>query len=463
MGLSKRAVKRVGEVFRRADLGDPRLVERAVGLAEALARSPKESLPKIWSDAGTLLAGYRFLRNPRSNFTCLMEPIQQATRERALSARCTLILHDTTDIVCPAAEHEEVGYLPTNEAGFFVHHALCVDFSELKPLGVLWSQLWGRAARSLGRGRNASGSALAKLEERESDRWLEGVAEAALWAEGCEQVVHVMDREGDSFRVYEHLQNLEADFVVRMRHDRRVDDGHVAEQLTRAPVRLKRLVEISSRQSKSTPRSTHQGRVAREVELSISAAVVTLQPPRYVSDAEPVQVNVVMVLESDPPAGQKPISWVLATSLPVQTKAEIERVVDMYRARWLIEEFHKALKTGCMVEKRQLESFEAITTLLAICYPIACELLELRNRARDTTTPAHAAMRRSLLDCLRAHPQARPLPKCPTLQEALAVIAGLGGHIKHNGPPGWQTLASGYVEITAFERGWLAARAAQNL
>lgn len=461
MGLNKRVAKRVGAVFLRADLGDPRLVERAVGLAEALARSPEESLPKMWSTPGTLLAGYRFLRNPRSNFTRLMEPVQQATREQALGVRCALVLHDTTDIVCPAAHPEEVGYLPTNEAGFFVHHAFCVDFEKKRPLGMLWSQLWGRPQRS--QGRNLSGRQLAKLTERESDRWLEGVTEAALWAEGCEQVVHVMDREGDSFRVYEHLQRLGSDFVIRMRHDRRIEDGHLAEELARAPVKIRRPVQLSARRTQTAPRASYQGRASRQAELSVSAAVVELQPPRHLPDAEAVSVNVVLVLERDPPAGEKPVSWVIATSLPVGTKAEIERAVDIYRCRWLIEELHKALKTGCMFEKRQLESFEAITTLLAICYPIACELLELRYRARDATTPAHVVLRKSLLDCLRAHPNARPLPTNPVLQEALAVIAGLGGHIKGNGPPGWQTLASGYVELLAFERGWLAAIAARNL
>lgn len=460
MGLSKKAVRRIGEVFQRADLGDARLVERAVGLAEALARSPKESLPKVWADAGTLLAAYRFLRNPRSDFARLMEPQQHATREQALRAGQVLVLHDTTDIVCPAAEPEEVGILPTGQAGFFVHHALCVDATDLRPLGMLWSELWGRAKRSAGR--NLSGPQLAKLQERESDRWLEGVSEAALWSEGGE-VVHVMDREADSFRVFAHMRDIGADFVVRLRHNRRIEDGFIAEELVGAPVKLKRPVALSARQPKTAPRSTHQPRVAREAELSISAVSVELQPPRYLIDAGPVRVNVVQVIETAPPAGAKPVSWVIATSLPVRTKADVERVIDAYRARWLIEEFHKALKTGCMFEKRQLESFQSITALLAICYPIACELLELRYRSREKNAKASDFLRPSLLACLRAHPKARPLQDDPTLEQAMAVIAGLGGHIKHNGPPGWQTLASGYLDLLAFERGWLAAIEAQKL
>src|SRR6185436_7326609 len=126
MALGKSAQQRVGRIFERADLGDPRLVRRAVGLADALAQAPDRALPKVWSTAAELEAGYRFLRNPRTDFESLMEPVQQATRERALESRRVLVLHDTTDITCPSAEADETGYLPTGKPGFFVHHALCV-------------------------------------------------------------------------------------------------------------------------------------------------------------------------------------------------------------------------------------------------------------------------------------------------------------------------------------------------
>lgn len=205
MVLSKLAVSRVGEIFKRADLGDPRLVRRAVGLAEAIAQAPERTLPKIWSTAAELEAGYRFLRSPRTEFAKLMEPVQQAAREQVLKEKRVLILHDTTDVTCPAAEPEEVGFLATGKAGFYVHHALCVSSDgEKRPLGVVWSQLWGRPARALRKSRKMGGSELAKLEERESDRWLEGLTEAQLWTEGSTQAIHVMDREGDNFRVLEH-------------------------------------------------------------------------------------------------------------------------------------------------------------------------------------------------------------------------------------------------------------------
>jgi hypothetical protein len=461
--LSEKAIGRASEVFHRARLGDKRLERRAVALAEALAANPKLSLPKVWSTPAVLEAGYHFLRNPRCAFTELMKATQQATHESVVKEHCALVLHDTTDIVCQAAEPEEVGFLATGKPGFFVHHALCVrEDASRTPLGMVWADAWGRPQRSTGRKRTASGSELAKLDDRESDRWLEGLTEAQLWTDGCEQVIHVMDSEADSYRLFEHAHELNADFVVRLRHNRRLDEGALADELCASAIKLSRKVPLSSRKKKTTPRTAYRARAAREVELSVRCATVEIQPPRHMASAEPVTVNVVQVMEEHPAMGNEPVAWVLATSLPTQTRAQIERVIDIYRARWLIEEFHKALKTGCMFEKRSLESFESITTLLALCYPIACELLRVRSRARQNL-PAGQVLRQSMLDCLRAHPNARPLPDEPTAEEALGVIAGLGGHIKYSGPPGWQTLAAGYMEMLAFERGWLAALAAHKM
>lgn len=440
------------------------MVRRGVGLAQALADCPNQSLPKVWATAAELEAGYRFLRNPRTDFMELMESVQRATREAALDAGRVLVIHDTTDIECPSAEPDEVGYLQTGRPGFYVHHALCVrDDDTACPLGIVWSQLWGRPERSKHRGKAVSGAALSKFEERESDRWLEGLSEARLWTEGCERVVHVMDRESDSYRVFEQMDALSADFVLRMRHDRCTEEGYVSDELAHADIRLRRLVPLSDRARKTIPRYTHHGRDAREASLVVRSETIRLKPPNYMRTHDVIEVNVVQVLEEEPPAGVEPISWVLATSLPIATRAQVERIIDIYRARWQIEEFHKALKTGCMFEKRQLESFDSITTLLAICYPIACELLRLRSRARQPGIRATEVLRKSLLDCLRAHPKARKIEADPSAEEALAAIAGLGGHQKHNGPPGWQTLAAGYMRLLDFERGWLAARGELDL
>ena len=71
-------------------------------------------------------------------------------------------------------------------------------------------------------------------------------------------------------------------------------------------------------------------------------------------------MNVVRVWETDPPRGQPAVQWVLLTSEKIGSAAALQRVVDIYRKRWLIEEYFKALKTGCSLEKRQVGSFDAL-------------------------------------------------------------------------------------------------------
>ena len=76
------------------------------------------------------------------------------------------------------------------------------------------------------------------------------------------------------------------------------------------------------------------------------------------------------------------MEWQLVTSEPIGTQEQVLRVVDWYRGRWLIEEFFKALKTGCAYEKRQLESFATLQIALALLAPVAWQLLLLRQLAR---------------------------------------------------------------------------------
>jgi hypothetical protein len=155
----------------------------------------------------------------------------------------------------------------------------------------------------------------------------------------------------------------------------------------------------------------------------------------------------VHVIERDPPAGEKPMQWMLLTNLAVTTAQEIHFVVDSYCARWVIEEFFKALKSGCAIEKRQLESVATVTNMLAISLPIAWLLLRLRNLSRNEPDRAGASMLPPLmLTCLRVlslKQRRYTLPENPTCKELAWAIAGLGGHIKNNGEPGFAVLGRG--------------------
>jgi hypothetical protein len=208
------------------------------------------------------------------------------------------------------------------------------------------------------------------------------------------------------------------------------------------------------------PRSAHGQRQARIAKLSVSAGRIALQKPRYCNDDLPdeLHVNVVYVQEVDAPKDEEPVAWVLVTTEKIETSEQVAAVVDHYRARWLIEEFFKALKTGCAVEKRQLESFGALTNALALFLPIAWQMLLLRTVSRlDPNAPASHVLTATQIAVLR-HYQPQKMPaRDATAKDALYAVAGLGGHLKNNGAPGWRTLAHGMQELLLLSSAWDAA------
>ena len=151
------------------------------------------------------------------------------------------------------------------------------------------------------------------------------------------------------------------------------------------------------------------------------------------------------------------------TNEPIDTPEQILQVVDWYRARWTIEEYFKVLKTGCAMEKRQLADSYALSNALALLAPIAWRLLLLRNEARDQPkSPATQVFESDEIEVLRAAVvKRRRLPENPTVLDAMLSIASLGGHLKHNGPPGWQTLAGSYEKLCGLVDGWRLRCAAE--
>jgi hypothetical protein len=169
-------------------------------------------------------------------------------------------------------------------------------------------------------------------------------------------------------------------------------------------------------------------------------------------------INVVRVWERSPPAGEPAVEWILYTTEPVQTNKHLFDVVEHYRSRWIIEEFFKALKSGCSIEKRQLESYHALSMALSMFIPIAWRLLLARSVSRATpTSPASVVATQLQLTLLRQ--RLKSPGHLRTAEQATYAIAKLGGHLKRNGPPGWQTLGRGFEALLLMEAGWRAAMA----
>jgi hypothetical protein len=168
------------------------------------------------------------------------------------------------------------------------------------------------------------------------------------------------------------------------------------------------------------------------------------------------------MFEPQPPPGDVPIEWMLFTSDAVHTVDDATAIVDHYRARWLIEDYFKALKTGCAFEKRQLTTFDGLVRALAMFIPMAWHLLVLRHLGRaDSPLPVTRCLDREQLRLLRKLLARRryQLPSRPVIRDVMLGIAALGGHIANNGPPGWIVLGRGLTRLLDAEVGWHLARA----
>jgi len=82
-------------------------------------------------------------------------------------------------------------------------------------------------------------------------------------------------------------------------------------------------------------------------------------------------------------AGDKKIQWVLLTTKSIINHKEAILMVDYYTKRWLIERFHYALKSGCLIEKIQLKNHSKIVKVLSLFNVIACQLLYLIYGSRQ--------------------------------------------------------------------------------
>ena len=164
-------------------------------------------------------------------------------------------------------------------------------------------------------------------------------------------------------------------------------------------------------------------------------------------------VNVVIVTERDCPPGLQPVAWFLVTTEPIETRAQLEFIVDAYRARWGVEEFFEAFKSGCRFEQRQLESYRAIETALGLFLPIAVRLLALRGAAQaEPGSPCRTLTARQLAILRRV--TSRTMSATPTNEEAAMALGELGGHLRSNEPPGWAILGRAMETLLVMKLGW---------
>ena len=278
---------------------------------------------------------------------------------------------------------------------------------------------------------------------RKSSWWAEIFRPLGPPPSGC-RWIYLADRESDFYEPIQICQEAGVDFVIRGFQDRRLAEGvgKLREALAKAPVLGQSTVELRSR----------GGEAARTAIVELRGVQVDLDGPwRPGGWQGPLRgVWVVEVQEVHAPEGvEEPLHWVLLTSLPCRTLAEARRIVGRYTARWWVEEYHKALKSGAGVEDSQLERAGRLESLIAVLAVVAVRLLNTKMLARSRPEGAEAreGFGKEALAILESK-FGRPKGGW-TNQNVLVATARLGGFLarKHDGMPGWQTIWRGWQRL----------------
>jgi hypothetical protein len=442
--------------FSGAELGDARRSKRLVQVAAAIAQKPRGTLHSAIQDWAEVLAAYRLLADEETTLESVTAPHRKKVFEACAAAKEVLLIEDTTTLNYTTLKTvKDMGWIGDDEAckGFNLHSTLALRIEnwnsnqepELTMLGLFGIHCWTRTHSKRGQGKEKKFTRLRR--ERESQRWAavlgtrEGPPKASRWT-------FMGDREADIYEVFQGCRGASMDWIVRANQPRALDDegGSVFSAVAQAPRMGQYTVKLRARPNQKR----------RKAKLEVRAMPVMLRgPQRPGGRLAPEQMNVVEVREVDPPAGTEAIHWVLLTSWPIENLSAVLRVVKSYTRRWLIEEYHKALKSGVGVEDSQLTSARSLQALIGILAIVALRLLSLKllNRSKPDEPVNQEEIGSEALQLLE---KVYRKPKGGwTNGTVLVNIARMGGFLarKGDGNPGWKTIWQGWHKLMTMVEG----------
>lgn len=444
-----------------------------------MARRPGGSLPQKLNNPNDLKAFYRLMNCEQVTHEAVLAPHREATFKKiAQSDSPVLILHDATelDFTSHRSLEEDLGQIGNGyQRGYITHNSLAVEATTRRVLGLCNQILHHRADVAA----EETSSQKRERESRESRLWLQGTAPLGpSW-----QLIDVCDQGADTFEFLEHEVNSGRRFVIRAAYDRGIVVGHGAVASSRtgnlrsfarelAPAATWKLA-VTSKLDKKAPKKKGKKqliqRLGREATMAVAFAEIQINPPGKKKGNHgnaPLKVWVVRVWELSPPEGQERLEWFLLTNEPVLCSEDARRVVDWYECRWIVEEYHKGMKTGCSIESPQFTTQQRLQPAIALLSIVTLTLLEMRDASRRSDARTRRASELISADYIAVLSAWRHRALKPewSVHEFFYALARLGGHQnrRHDHSPGWQTLWKGWADLQAMVCGAEAMRAINN-
>jgi hypothetical protein len=395
----------------------------------------------------------------------------------AARGRHVLAIQDTTELNFSGHAGSKRGFGVVGngrDIGLFLHPVIVVDAGEGDPrqvghaggiVGLADANIYSRRRAPPGgrKSRERQRKAPRPIEAKESGRWVRGLCEADRLLSEAAMVTSISDCEGDIYELFATPRSAHVHLLVRAEHDRVLSDGGklFAAMAAQPHVEGQEIV-ISAK----------DGRPARKARTRVSWLKIEAPRPRVGFDVErlapTVKLNAVRVEEIDPPAGVKPIVWLLLTTHPVENLEDALRIVGWYRARWTIEQVFRVMKSqGFDLEMSQIETPEAMAKLALVVLIAALRTLQLVNARSGATgqklADAMDEAAEPLVEILTSKLEGKTVKlKNPYPKGALArlswVVGRLGGWDGYIGrgykPPGPITMTRGLARFDAIREGW---------
>ena len=455
-----------------AEFGDRRLTVRLGKIVDELGARPTMSVPAATHGRAEMVAAYRFFDNPKVSPDAILRPHIEATRERIAQCDVALLVQDTTELDLTRPKQQVKGAGPIEcqaHRGAFFHPLVAFNADGL-PLGVAWHKSWARdiIQTELTKEEKREKRRQRPIEEKESVRWIEGIRAARELSNSCPHTkcICVADSEADIYEMFSEPRlssNGELHLLVRACQERSLinHNGNWLDAVRAAPCLYQCSIDVSSRTPmiKDDSRKRREQRDARTAEVEVRAMTVTLRAPGRPDRKLPnVTLNLVLVEEVSPPAGETPIQWLLVTSLPIAEPEQVRQIVSYYCLRWQIEIYFRTLKSGCRVEERQFEELRRLLNCLAVYSIVAWKIMYLCRLGRecpdlDCELVFEPSEWKSVYMTLR---KAEPPNTPPTLNEIVRMIATLGGYVNRKSTaPGAQTLWLGLQRVHDLSTAWL--------
>lgn len=430
----------------QAQLGDARRTSRALRLGQALAARPDASLPAQTGSWGEVKAADRLLNEPEVTHAALTRHHVEMARSPARSpdSGVFLFVQDTRELDYTHHPHTQgLGLINRDRGrGFMFPSCLRVPPRAPSPkgLGLAQQRLWTRHKINKG-----TESRYQRRKRRtEYDLWAEVVeaigpappaASATVW-------VRVADRASDVFSYWLRARRLRWHCLSRGVQDRvsrtaSREEAGLLKGSRQLPRQTRKEMALRGRDGKPKRQALLQ--VAGS-EIGVGAA--KMRPERK---EKPIRGWAIRGWEESPVGDA--IEWVLLSTVEITNAENALEQVEGYASRWIIEEYHKCLKTGCGMEKRQMESAPGLFAWFGFLAIVAVRLLQWRAMSREEPD--------------RPVQEVIPEAMARVVAEGLSVrgeltgegfwrgVARLGGFIgrQADGDAGWQTLWRGWQRL----------------